>query len=45
MAEKKNWIIEYEDWTNYEAETEEEAIEKFKDQYGNAQINKVMLDG
>ena len=40
-----NWIIEFEDWTIYEAETEEEAIEHFRNQYGDAEITKIMKDG
>lgn len=42
----QNWIIEFQDWDNFHAETEAEAIEKFKDQYGSsAEILNITKDG
>lgn len=42
----QNWIIEFENWDNFHADTKEEAIQQFRDQYGEgATILKIMKDG
>lgn len=37
----KNFVIEYQDWDSYNAESEEEAKEMFKKEYPNAEILEV----
>ena len=37
----KNYVIEYQDWDAYNAESEEEAIKKFKNEHPEAEIINV----
>ena len=40
--EKKNYVIEYEDWDSYNAINEEEAIKMFKEDHPEAEIIKII---
>jgi flagellar biosynthesis GTPase FlhF len=40
-----NWIIEFEYWDNYEADTKDEAIEQFRRQYGDSATITTVIKG
>lgn len=33
---ERNWVIRYESWESYNAETYEEAVKMFKEQFGDS---------
>ena len=40
-SEKRNFVIEYEDWDSYNAKSKDEAIEMFKKEHSQAEILNV----